>query len=152
MALIDYYGIQEALQTILEAGPTAGYTTHPSNVYIEAMDRELVFEAMPAINIRLTEAEIEIRSLPNGYYAFIPYEVDVVHFDLNEFRLAATVRDTMLGEAQLAVQQNARFHSSISTSTISPRVQFGAGTPEGAGGHIAVGTFTVTVEVYVDAV
>lgn len=151
MALIDYYGIQEALQALLVTGPSSGYTKEPQNVYIEAMDREAVFDAMPFINVRLTEGEVEVRSLPNGYYALLNYEVDVITFDLSEFRKAATVRDDMMGEAQLAVQENPRFHGDLSTSTISPTIRFGAGTPEGAGGHIAVGTFTVTVEAYIDA-
>lgn len=151
MALIDYYAIQEALQTILVAGPAAGYATQPDNVFIEAMDRETVFESMPLINIRLIEGEMEVRSIPNGYYLLLSFEIDVVCFDLSEFRLAANQRDDIMGDAQLAIQENAQFHSSLSTSTISPSIRFGAGTPEGAGGHIAIGTFTVTAEAYIDA-
>jgi len=150
MALINYYQIQEDLQALLLTGPTLGYTTTPKNIFIEAMDREAIFDHMPFINIRLVDGEIEIRSIPTGYYAKLPYEVDIVSFDLSEFRKAATLRDILMGEAQLAVQQTPRFNGDISTSIIGPSIKFGAGTPEGAGGHIAIGTFTVQVETYVE--
>lgn len=150
MALIDYYQIQEDLKTLLEAGPAAGWTTQPTFVFIEAMEREAVFSSMPFINIRMLEAEMEQRSLPNGYYSTITMEIDIITFDLSEFRKAATLRDDIMGEAQLAVQENPRFNSEILTASIAPSVRFGAGTPEGAGGHIAVGTFTVTVETYIE--
>lgn len=150
MALIDYYGIQEDLQALLLAGPVGGYTIVPNNVYIEAMEREAVFEAMPFINIRLPSGEMEMRSIPNGYYAVLLYEVDVITFDLSEFRKAATVRDDMMGDAQVTVQETPRFNGSISTSLIAPNLTFGAGTPEGAGGHIATGTFTVQVEASIE--
>lgn len=151
MALIDFYGIQSALADVLKSGPEAGYTTHPHNVFIEAMDREATFDNMPFLNVRLTEGTNEVRSMPNGYYMFLTFEVDVVCFDFTEFKKAANLRDDIMGEAMLALQQNARFHAGISTSTIAPNLRFGAGTPEGAAGHVAVGTFTVTVEADIDA-
>ncbi len=88
--------------------------------------------------------------MPNGYYAFLTYEIDAAVFDFTAFRKAASLRDTLMGEAQLAIQQNPRFNGDINTSTISPEITFGAGTTEETGGHIAVGTFSVTVEVYVE--
>jgi len=150
LALIDYYQIQEDLQALLETGPAGGWTLQPTFVFIEAMEREAVFSSMPFINLRMTEGEMEMRSLPNGYYATITIEVDIISFDLSEFKKAASIRDDMMGEAQLAVQQNPRFNSEIETSSIAPSIRFGAGTPEGAGGHIAVGTFTITVEAFVE--
>ena len=151
MALVNYYQIQEDLAALLHTGPSEGWQHQPNNILIEAMDREMTFDAMPLINIRLTDGEIEVRSLPNGYFAEITYELDVISFDLSEFRKASIVRDEILGDAQLTIQRNSRFNSDILTSTITPTIKFGAGTPEGAGGHIAVGTFTVVVEVEIDA-
>ncbi len=151
MALVDYYQIQEDLSALLHTGPEEGWQHQPNKILIEAMDREMTFDSMPLINIRLTDAAIEVRSLPNGYFAEITYELDVISFDLSEFRKASIVRDDIMGDAQLTIQRNSRFNGDILTSTITPTIRFGAGTPEGAGGHIAVGTFTVVVEVEIDA-
>lgn len=148
--MISYYQIQEDLQSLLLVGPAVGYTTTPKEVFIEAMEREAFFENMPFINIRLTEGEQEIRSIPDGYYTHLIFEIDVIAFDFTHFRKAAICRDLLMGEAQSAIQQNSRFNSEIQTSTLTPSIKFGAGTPEGAGGHVATGTFTLDVEVSVE--
>ena len=150
MALVDYYAIQEDMQTLLLAGPAAGYTTAPKEVFIEGMERDMVFGNMPFINIRLIEAELEPRSMPNGYNIDITYEVDISAFDFTLFKKAATVRDDLLGEAQKAIHENSRFNGDILDSLVAPEVRFGALIEEGAGGHVAIGTFTVTVRAYVD--
>ena len=147
---INYFQIQEDLQTILVAGPSAGYTVEPTKVFIEAMEREASFDNMPFINIRLVEGEREIRSIPDGYYAHILFEIDIITFNFAEFKDAAKLRDCIMGEAEKAIQENSQFSADIQTSTLTPQMRFGAGTPEGAGGHVATGTFTLDVEVSVE--
>jgi len=142
---VDYYQIQADLQTILVTGPAAGWTVPPKHVFIEAMDRETTFDQMPFINIRLVNADIEIIRLPNGYDADITIEMDVISYDLTHFSKAANIRDVMLQEAQLAIQETAQFSSVIQTSQLGG-VTFGAGTPEGAAGHVALCTFEVIAE------
>lgn len=146
---LDYYQIQEDLQTILKAGPASGYTNAPLFVFIEAMDRETTFDRMPFINIRLIEADIEMITIPNGYYGNITFEIDIITFDLSEFKKASNLRDDLLREAQLAVQQTAAFSAQIQTSQLGG-VSFGVGTPEGANGHVAMCTFTVVAEAYIE--
>lgn len=145
---INYYGIQEALFNLIKDGT---YTNAPEKVFIEAMERETSFDNMPLVNIRLVDGTIEIRSLPNGYFFELNFEIDVVSFNLNHFKEAATLRDTLMKEIQDLVISNPRFHADLLTAHIMPNIQFSAGTPEGAGGHIAAGTLSVTAEAYVDA-
>jgi len=153
MALVNYYAIQSALADLLKTGPSGGYTDghHPKDVFIEAMDREAVFDNMPFINVRLPEGTMEMRSIPNGYRLYLTFEIDIVCFHFTHFVNAAILRDTILGEAQLAVQQNARFYDGIDSSKIEPTIRFGAGTVEGAQGHVATATFSVIVEADIDA-
>lgn len=146
---LDYYQMQEDLQGILLAGPSGGYTVDPIHVFIEAMDRETTFDHMPFVNIRLMEADIEMTTIPNGYYGKITFEIDIITFDFTEFKIASNLRDDLLREAQLAVQETAAFSAQIQTSQLGG-VAFGTGTPEGANGHVAMCTFTVVAEAYIE--
>lgn len=150
LKFIDYFQIQEDLQVVLIAGPSDGYTDKPKEVFIEAMEREAIFDNMPFINIRLVEGEREIRSIPDGYYSHIIFEIDIITFNFTHFKEAAQLRDSLMGEAEKSIQENSRFSANIETSTLVPSMKFGAGTAEGAGGHIATGTFTLDVEVSVE--
>lgn len=151
MALVDFYQYQSDLKTILAAGPSTGFQTTPQNVFIEAMERETTFSHMPFVNVRLPSANIELRSIPNGYYALINYEVDIVCFDMSHFQVAAQARDNLLADLMLAVQENRQFSANIETSIIGSEINFGAGVADNGQGHVAAVTFTVAVEVYVDA-
>lgn len=149
-AIIDYFQIQEDLQTLLIAGPTGGYTKAPKKVFIEAMDREATFDNMPFINIRMDDGTMEVRSLPNGYYGFINLKIDVISFDLSLLKKATNVRDDIMGEAQKAIQENPRFNGDVETCSIAGPINFGAGATEGAGGHVSAATFTVVCEIFVE--
>ncbi len=148
---LDFHLIQEDLKNLLVAGPAAGYTSanQPKHVYVEAMEREGTFDSMPFINIRLVDAEMEIRSLPNGYYGLIIFEIDVVAFDFTHFKKAANIRDDLVREAWITIQETAAWSSVLSTSQLG-NIRFLAGTQEGAGGHVAIATFQVTAEAYVE--
>ena len=149
--MIDYNGIQQALKTILETGPLGGYTTPPDQVFAEAMERDAIFSNMPFLNVRLLNSDAEVINLSGGqtsdYYATISLEVDVIAFDLTHFSEAASLRDTLLREAQLAVIQNKNFHADIQTSTVAPNVAFNSAGDEDTGAHVAIATFSVSVEV-----
>lgn len=149
--MINYNAIHTALVAVLQAGPSGGYTIAPNTVFQEAMEREVSFSNMPFINVRLSEGITELRSIPNGYYIHVGFEVDIVAFDLSHFSVAATIRDGLLREAQRAVQQNRAFHADIATSTVGPQLKFLAATPEGAQGHVSSVTFVVDVEASVEA-
>lgn len=142
---LDYYQITEDLRTVIEAGPEGGWTLTPKGVFIEAMDRDMSLDGMPFINIRLVDAEIDLTRIPNGYYGHIIFEIDVVTYDLDKFSKAAQKRDDILRDAQLAIQQTSGFSSLIQASILG-NVAFGVGTPEGANGHVATCTFTLTAE------
>lgn len=143
---VDYFGIHESLATLIknEVGQFKA-------VLIEAMDRELTLDNMPLCNVRLVSGEQEVRSLPNSYYLFLTFEIDVIAFSLTLFKEAATLRDSLLGAAQDAIQANRNFHVDLQTSSLVPSIRFGALAPEGAGGHVAVATFTVRCEAYIEA-
>jgi hypothetical protein len=145
--MIDYNQIHQDLLTLVSGGT---YTDEIANFYIEADDREATFSHMPFFNIRLIQANIELRSIPNGYYGILTFEIDCVAFDLSEFRVAAVMRDRLLKECQLVIQGNSLFSGSIQTSIIGPEVKFISGTPEGANGHVAAATFGLSVEVSIE--
>ena len=148
--MIDYYTIQSDLHTIISAGT---YTDGIKEFLIEAMDRDLMLGNMPFINIRLAEADIEIRSLPNGYYAYLSFKIDVVAFDFTEYKKAAIVRDRLMKEVQTVIQGNRAFSANVQTSSVGPKVTFSAGIAdedEDSRGHIAAATFEVVVEVSVE--
>lgn len=149
---IDYIGIQTALQALIEADIEAGnFTDEIKKVFLEATARDLVYDNMPMINIRLSSGVMEPRSLPNGYHFTGLFEIDVHTYDFTNFVSAATVRDRILNELQLLIQKNSRFHADLDTSMISRQIGFGAAEIEGAQGHVAIVTFQVTFEVTVDA-
>lgn len=148
--MINYYTIQDDIKTIISGGT---YTDAIKEYFIEAMERDMLLGNMPFINIRMTNANLQIRSLPNGYYGMVAFEIDVVTFDLSEFKKAAIVRDRILKEVQLRLQANRQFSAGVETSTIGPRVIFGAGTAAEGDlqmGHIASATFDFVVEVYIE--
>lgn len=145
MAALDYYGVQNAIAVILRANVTA-----VKQVLIEAMEREMIFDNMPMINVRLSESSDELTTIPNGYYEHVAYEIDVVAYDLTSFREAATLRDSILRAAKNVIRSNRVFHVDIQTSSVVGKTSFGALSPEGAGGHVALATFTIVVEAYID--
>lgn len=148
--MIDYYQIQSDIKTIISGGT---YTDPIKEVFIEAMDRDMLLGNMPCINIRLVNANIQVRSLPNGYYAFVAFEIDVLSFDLSLFEKAAIVRDRIMRQVQLRLQANRQFSAGVETSTVGPRVIFSAGTAddnENTRGHIALATFDFVVEAFVE--
>lgn len=142
--MIDYNQIQSDLYDVLAA---ATFTDTIQKFWIEADEREMTLSHMPFINLRMVEAEVELRSLPSGYYIIIKFEVDCIAFDLSSYRTGAQVRDRMVKEAMEAIQADSRFSAGINASVIGPELSFLSGNPEGAQGHIAGATFTVTAEV-----
>lgn len=146
--MIDFYSIQESLKTAIEA---ALPTVRPECVFIEMMDRDLNFSNMPLVNIRLEESSCEITTLPNGYYAITRFSIDITTFDLSEFKIAARLRDDLVKALMLVLRASPTFgNSAVSSSKIGQKLTFAAGTPEQGGGHIAVATFSVATESYVD--
>lgn len=143
---INYTAIGAALKALLVAGNITGV----KNVYQEAMDRDLLLDNMSLINVRLAEASWQERSLPNGYYAFLGFEVDVAAYDFTSFVEAATLRDSILDAAMLRVQANSRFHNDVNASRLG-NIKFSQLAAQGAGGHVACATFAVIAEVYVEA-
>jgi hypothetical protein len=122
-----------------------------SSIYIEAMERDFSLAHMPMINITLSEAQYELITLPNGYYAHIKIEVEVVAYDLSEYRKASKQRDDILKIVMETLRRTTNFNNdSVDSSIIGERVTFSAGTPEQAGGHIATATFSVLAKCYVD--
>jgi hypothetical protein len=157
--MIDYYAIEEAIRTIfVDAAFTyedRGTTLplRPESILIEAMDREIMaLHLMPLMNIRLTEGVTSLITIPNGYYAETQVEVDVISYDLSEFRKAARVRDNLMKAAMLRLRAIPNLNNSdlVQSSKIGQNINFSAGTPEQGGGHIAIGTFRVLTESYVD--
>jgi hypothetical protein len=148
--MIDYTTIQQQVRNLLAA---ATYTDTIKEHFIEAMDRDLLLGNMPFTNVRLDKALMEIRSLPNGYYGYLLFKIDVGTFDLSEFKKAAIVRNRILREAQLYLQANRKFGASVETSSIGPEIEFLAGTVEDGEltkGHIATATFDFVVEVFIE--
>lgn len=149
--MLDFYGVQEALRDLLKADATLAASVKQDSFFIEMMDREDRLDHMPIINVRLTEGASEIRSIPNGYYVTARFDIDIVSFDFTHFNKAARVRDNLLNRAMAVVKGNADFHVDISTSTVGPDIKFGAGTPDQGGGHLALATFSVTIEADINA-
>lgn len=143
---IDYFGVQTALQQLLLANVTG-----LKQVFIEGMDRDMTLDRMPFINLRMPSSDQEVTTLGStSYYEFIHLEVDVVAFHLAEFKAAAKIRDDLLRQARDAVVKNRVFHADLNTSRITGKIRFGALSPEGAGGHVALATFQVMAEAYLD--
>lgn len=148
--MINYYTIQSDLKTIISGGT---YTDTIKEYLIEGMERDMPLANMPFINIRLVNAALQVRSLPNGYYAYVMFSIDIVTFDFTLFEKAAIVRDRILKEVQLRLQSNRKFSAGVETSTVGPRVEFSAGIAEEnelSRGHIASATFDIVVEVFIE--
>lgn len=147
MAALDYYGIQESLRTMLRTAIPEATAKH---IFIEGMEREVQNLAhMPLLNIRMTESNEELTSLPDGVYERINILVDVIAFDLTQFKEAASLRDSLLRTAKDACRANRKFAAGIETSSVVGQTTFGAASSE-SGGHVALATFNVLVEAYVE--
>lgn len=145
--MIDYNQIQSDLYDVLAAGT---YTDTIQKFWIEADEREMTLSHMPFINVRMTEAAVELRTLPSGYYIRLKFEIDCIAFDLSSYRTGAQIRDRMVKEAMEAIQADSKFNANLNTSLIGDELSFLSGSPEGAQGHIAGATFTVIAEVSVE--
>lgn len=146
MAALDYYAIQQALADMLQANVTG-----VKSVFIEGMEREVgMLTNMPLLNVRLTESSEELVNIPDGVYERMMFQVDVITFDLSLFREAAKLRDDLLKAAKEACRSNRRFVVGIETSSVQGQTTFGAAGVEGGQGHIAMATFSVLVEAYVN--
>jgi hypothetical protein len=145
---IDYYEVQEALTGILSADATLAAVV--KSFFIEAMEKEIIIGNMPIINVRLIATESEVRA-GQSYYEHINYEIDVAVANFTHFREAAKLRDDILGRARDVIQANPRFHVALESTLLIPLIRFGALSPEGAGGHCALATFSVRCEAYYDA-
>lgn len=146
MAALDYFAIQEALADMLRANVTG-----LRSVWIEGMEREVGnLSHMPLLNVRLAESTEEIVSIPDGVYERLLFFVDVVSFHLSSFKEAARLRDDLLKLAKDACRNNRKFVVGIETSSVQGQTTFGAAGVENAQGHIAMATFSVLVEAYVE--
>lgn len=146
MAALDYGAIQDALAEMLRANVIGA-----KHVFVEGMDREVgALHNMPCVNVRLVESQDDLVNIPNGYYEKVNYNVDVISFNLTSFREAATLRDSLLRAAKDACRSNPKFVVGIETSSVQSQTTFGASAVEGQQGHVALATFTVLVEAYVE--
>lgn len=141
---LNYEAIVEDLRTVLST------VSGVKKIFVEAANHDITLDNMPLFNIRMVQAEEEIVNIPNTYYEFINIEVDVVAYDLTNFKEASIIRNGLLKLAKEAVRSNRVFNSQLETSRTAPTTRFGALSPEGAGGHAAVATFTVRCEAYVE--
>lgn len=147
---IDYYEIEEALIGILSADATLNSPAMVKSFFIEAMEKDIVVHNMPLVNVRLIATEVEVRA-GQSYYEHINFEIDVSVSNFTHFREAAKLRDDIIGRARDIIQANPRFHVAIESTLLVPLIRFGALSPEGAGGHCALATFSVRCEAYYDA-
>jgi hypothetical protein len=143
---LNYYDIQEALKDLL-AGGTYDYVIN--NFYIEAMAGETTFSHMPFVNTRLISSDVEIRSLPEGDYEFISFEIDVLTFNLTHFKEAAIIRESIVKSIRDLLKNNRQFHSDLSTANIQGQVRFGAVSGEGETGFVALATIPLIAEAYI---
>jgi len=141
---LDYEAILDDLRTLLLS------TSGAKQVFIEADAPELILDNMPLMNIRLTDVDENIVSIPDSYYEVINIDVDVVSYHLTDFKKASILRNAVLKAAKELVRGTPLFSAGLLTSRTAAKTRFGALSPEGAGGRVAVATFTVTCEAYVD--
>jgi len=146
MASIDYTQIQDDLAALLLVN-----VTDAANIFTEGMDREVGnLSNMPCLNVRLIESNVELTSMPDSSYERVNYIVDVVAFDFTSFRNAARIRDGLLRTAMAACRANRAFSAGITTSSVQSQVTFGASEIQGQQGHVAMASFSVLVEAYVE--
>lgn len=150
MASIDYYAIQEGLQTLLreQISWPAGAA---KNVFIEGMEREIaLLSNMPLFNIRLTSSDETQVSIPDGSYEYVQYAIDVIVLDLSEFKKAARLRDQLLGNAKALIRANRKLFNAVETLRVTGNTTFSTYSGD-AGAHVAFATFGVQVEAYIDS-
>lgn len=150
--MIDIYtDLQLPLQTILLAGPTAGWTDKiVRNVFVEADERQQVFESMPFVNITAVALRMDERSINDGYYFNVSLGIELVTFDFTSFATAAKVRSELLKDLTQSVRENRQYGTGVELTEVAPEVGFSAGTVEGAGGFVAIATFNIISSGYVD--
>jgi len=149
--MIDFYQVEDDLRTMLVAGT---YTDTIKEWKIEPMERDLLAGNMPMVCINLPKSDLKLITIPNGYYGTLMFRIMVLAMDFSEFRKAAIVRDRILKEVLLRLQNNRQFSALIATSSMGPSVDFAAGIAaqnDVMKGHIASAEFDLIVEANVDA-
>ncbi len=152
---LNYTGIRADLVTLLNAADfsscfTAANRITKVRILEEAMIAEMALNQMPFINVRLDASDSELRSIPNGYYEYIQFEIGIAAFDFTSFRDASILRDSVLRIARDKLQANPHFSVGIGTSRLDGRIKFGAAAAE-SGGHVAEAIFNVVAEADIDA-
>jgi len=144
MAWIDFNQIQDDLVTLIDGGSTGAKL-----VKKEADERDYAFHNMPLVDVRLTDADPEVRA-GQDYFAETTFEVQVTAFDLSDFSEAATLRQSVITAVVDLIRTNAKFSASIESSVIGAH-SFSSAKDEQSGAFMAAATVQVIVKTFVDA-
>lgn len=142
--MIDYNGIGESLRLLIETE-----VTDFKLVNHEGDERDENFANMPYCNVELKEMDPQVKA-GNDYAVSGTYIVTVMALDLSSHKEAATLRNSLVRLAQIAVQQNAHFDTDLETSKLGPG-EFLNVKDEDTGAFMALASFEVDVLVFVDA-
>jgi hypothetical protein len=141
--MIDYTGVAEALADVfrgVDSVATAGY---------EVDQRDLSLTNMPIIDVRPADADNEIRA-GQDYVTALSYQCDLYTFALSDAKKAATLRDTILKDAQNAVRANPQFHVDLETSFLGAVEFSSTGKDEDVGAYSSLASFAVIAIVFTD--
>lgn len=141
--MIDYTGVAEALADVfrnVDSINTAGY---------EIDIRDLNLTQYPLIDVRPADAANEIRA-GQDYVTALSYQCDLYTFALSDAKKAATLRDTILKDAQNAVRANPQFHVDLETSFLGVVEFASTGKDEDVGAYTSMASFEVVAMVFTD--
>lgn len=112
---VDYYGIQQAIQTQL----SNSLTTQNVSINIEPID---IPDSMnPWIGIYLEESSWEVTRCGGStpHEVFVTYVIECFQFDINEFSNACESRDDFMNEVQQVLLLDRTFSGAVTVSQIT---------------------------------
>lgn len=148
--MIDTEQVLIDLQTLINGamGPTSSAGLKFVSVLVEAMERDLILDAMPLLNIVPIELRHEVLDLPNSYYWYFDIQLLVYTYDFTSREKAAIIRGQLLNAVQDVVRTTANlfFSPGIAGSKLTGRTQFARGTSAKNEGHVTVASTVLQVE------
>lgn len=140
--MLDYTGIAKSLADVIKTVPGIQHSGY------EVSERDIVYSNMPLADVRPVSADPEIRA-GQDYFTDVNYQVDIYAFSLNSTEEAATIRDSLLRQAQDAIRANPSWHVELESSRLGP-TEFTSDKDEDTGTFVAQASAIVIAMAFTD--
>ena len=151
MAAINYAGIRDAIESILNSKTGPGGVLEGSRIYIEEEPQFGLMDQATAIALFM-----DTRTAPDGQQSismgtrtriYLRVTFWVVAFSMENFRKACDMRDAVMGRLELLLMDNRTLNDTVGTSWLNGGELFSAKDPQNNSVFTAVAEVVMTLDV-----